>query len=76
MKKIVDLKNERRRETKAIEISYKCGRCATGFMQPSGEKPREKTPHFPHVCSFCKVKQFLDKRYPHVIFEPILVTLT
>jgi predicted Zn-ribbon and HTH transcriptional regulator len=48
-------------------IDYRCPKCQTGWMRPTGlTSPSSK---FLHECNQCGYEAAFDIKYPHAIYE-------
>lgn len=63
-----------KQDGKVIIHRYKCGACNKGYMVANNPKEiRASDSKLAHTCDFCKRQQFLDKSYPYVGFEPLII---
>ena len=68
--------SEEKRDIRPVSINWKCNACNKGDMIVNrSKKPRENNPKFPHICQACGRQQYLDKQYPYIGFEPILIKI-
>jgi len=64
---------EERQEVKTIQVDYKCPRCPTGYLRPTGIMCNNHPPIYPHKCNNpdCDYsKTIKNKKYPYVEYEP------
>jgi len=63
---------ETRQEVKTIQVDYKCPKCNTGYLRPTGIVLCTYPPQYPHKCNNPKCdygQTFPDARYPYLEYE-------
>lgn len=55
------------KEVKPVRIDYKCPKCKTGYMRPTGIGIATNPPQYPHRCNMCECSEtFTGKMYPYI----------
>src|ERR1035437_1371706 len=65
---------EERQEVKTIQVDYKCPRCPTGYLRPTGIICDNNPPTYPHKCNNpeCDYSKIMkNKQYPYIEHEPL-----
>jgi hypothetical protein len=63
---------EVRKKVDTIKVDFKCPKCNTGFLRPTGRVLTSYPPQYPHRCNNpeCDYNEtFSDKTYPHLDYE-------
>ena len=64
---------EERQKVKTIQVDYKCPRCPTGYLRPTGIVCDNNPPTYPHKCNNpdCDYSKIMkNKKYPYIEYEP------
>ena len=73
---------EIRKRVHTVKVDYKCPKCPSGFLRPTGTVLTSNPPQYPHKCynPDCDYGEtFVDKSYPHleyVLDEPDFPSIT
>jgi len=62
---------EEKQDVKIVKVSYKCPKCETGYLEPSGTVFTTFPPMFPHKCNVCEYGETFNASYPRIEYEPI-----
>lgn len=62
---------EERQDVKLVRISFKCPKCKTGYLEPTGKVFTTYPPMFPHKCNNCEYQQTFNETYPRIVHEPL-----
>lgn len=64
---------ETRDEVKTIQVDYKCPKCETGYLRPTGMVYDCSPPSYPHRCTEtdCDYGTSFSIRYPKIEYERI-----
>jgi len=65
---------EQRIEVKTIQVDFKCPKCISGFLRPTGMVLSTYPPQYPHKCNNpnCDYhERFMEVSYPYTTYERI-----
>lgn len=58
------------KETKTFKVDYKCPKCETGYLRPTGMCLPMNPPAYPHQCNKCEYSEtFTGKTYPYIEYK-------
>lgn len=61
-------------KVQTVQVDFKCPKCETGYLRPTGTVLTSYPPQIPHLCNnpACDYGEtFRDKMYPYISHEPI-----
>lgn len=53
---------------RTIQVDYRCDKCDTGHMRPTGVMLMSDPPKFPHCCTECDALMTFTEKYPAVTY--------
>lgn len=51
---------------RTVRVDYRCDKCDTGHMRPTGVMLLSNPPKFPHRCTECDALQTFTEKYPTI----------